>query len=119
LISLQESRLKGLEEEFKRDLDILKTEFDKEKMEIEQSHEMEKKELSDMIETFDEVTAEKKKKLRDDYKKRRQEIQNENVEVLETMKHDLIKKIEDLDKDFEVNFNRYVADTSNSSEEYT
>ena len=34
------------------------------------------------------------------------------------MKHDLIKKIEDLDKEFEVNFNRYVSDTEQKAEHY-
>ena len=32
------------------------------------------------------------------------------------MKHDLIKKIEDLDKEFEVNFNRYVSDTESKAD---
>jgi hypothetical protein len=40
------------------------------------------------------------------------------VEELESMKHDLIKKIEDLDKEFEVNFNRYVSDTEQKAEHY-
>ena len=34
------------------------------------------------------------------------------------MKHDLIKKIEDLDKEFEVAFNRYVQDTESKAEQY-
>jgi len=34
------------------------------------------------------------------------------------MKHDLIKKIEDLDKEFEVNFNRYISDTENKAASY-
>ena len=34
------------------------------------------------------------------------------------MKHDLIKKIEDLDKEFEVNFNRYVSETETKAEYY-
>ncbi len=34
------------------------------------------------------------------------------------MKHDLIKKIEDLDKEFEVNFNRYVSDTESKADNY-
>jgi len=58
LISLQDSRLKGLHEEFMRDLNILKGEFDWEKWEIDMSHTMEKWELTDMIETFEEETKE-------------------------------------------------------------
>jgi hypothetical protein len=74
---------------------------------------MEKRELNDMIETFDEEAKEKTDNLRNDFNALREEIKNENVEELEAMKHDLIKKIEELDKDFEVNFNRYVNETEN------
>jgi uncharacterized protein (DUF342 family) len=42
LIELQNSRLRGLEEEFQRDLEILKDEFDREKADIDKGHEMEK-----------------------------------------------------------------------------
>ena len=48
----------------------------------------------------------------------REETKNKNVEELESMKHELIKKIEDLDKEFEVHFNRYVADTEQKASEY-
>ena len=42
LIELQDSRLRGLHEEFERDIGIIKTEFDTEKSEIEMSHGSEK-----------------------------------------------------------------------------
>lgn len=34
------------------------------------------------------------------------------------MKHDLIKNIEELDKKFEVHFNRYVSDTESKADQY-
>jgi len=34
------------------------------------------------------------------------------------MKHDLIKKIEDLDANFEQNFNKYVSETESWSQKY-
>ena len=34
------------------------------------------------------------------------------------MKHELIKKIEELDKEFEVHFNKYVADTETRATKY-
>jgi hypothetical protein len=34
------------------------------------------------------------------------------------MKHELIKQITNLDKQFEVNFNKYVADTESKANEY-
>jgi DNA anti-recombination protein RmuC len=107
LISLQHSRLRGLHEEFERDLSIIKAEFDREKMEIENSNNMERQELRDMIETIDEEENSKLKKMKDDFESLREETKNNNVEELETMKHDLIKKIDDLDKEFTVSFNKY------------
>jgi len=38
LIALQSSRLRGLNEEFDRDINIIKTEFDGEKGQIDSSH---------------------------------------------------------------------------------
>lgn len=52
LIELQHSRLEGLHEEFTRDLDIIKNEFDLEKDDIRMSHEQERNELTDLIETM-------------------------------------------------------------------
>ena len=71
-----------------------------------------------MIETIDEEENSKLKKMRDDFESLREETKNKNVEELESMKHDLIKKIEDLDKEFEVNFNRYVSETETKAEYY-
>ena len=42
LIELQNSRLRGLQEEFDRDGEIIKAEYDGEKREIEYSHSQEK-----------------------------------------------------------------------------
>ena len=118
LIELQNSRLRGLNEEFERDVAIIKAEFDREKMEIENSHNMERQELKDMIETIEEEENNKLKQMKEDFDALREETKNKNVEELEAMKHDLIKKIEDLDKEFEVNFNRYVTDTESKADQY-
>jgi hypothetical protein len=48
----------------------------------------------------------------------REETKNKNVEDLESMKHDLIKKIEELDKEFEQSFNKYVNDTETKADTY-
>jgi len=42
LIALQSSRLRGLNEEFNRDIGIIKAEFDGEKSEIDRSHTQER-----------------------------------------------------------------------------
>lgn len=54
LIALQGSRMRGLHEEFERDVRILKEEYDREKADIAKSHDMETLELREMIETIDE-----------------------------------------------------------------
>ena len=63
LIALQNSRLRGLHEEFERDVRIIKEEFDREKQEIERSHEMETLELREMIETIQEEENAKLKQM--------------------------------------------------------
>ena len=66
LIDLQNSRLRGLNEEFERDISIIKAEFDTEKAEIENSHRQESQELKNMILTIkeEEEAKPKKKKAR-------------------------------------------------------
>lgn len=71
-----------------------------------------------MIDTIKEEEESKLKQMKDDFESLREETKNKNVEELESMKHDLIKKIEDLDKEFEVNFNRYVSDTESKADNY-
>jgi len=58
-----------------------------------------------MIETFEEETKDRLAMLKELFEGERERIKNENVEELESMKHDLIKKIEELDLSFESNFN--------------
>jgi len=82
---------------------------------MDMSHNMEKRELIDMIDTFDEETKERLDALKEAFNNDWERIKNENVEELESMKHDLIKKIEDLDSNFEQNFNKYVSETETRS----
>lgn len=118
LIDLQSSRLRGLDEEFERDVEIIQSEFDGEKADIAKSHMQERRELKDMIDTIEEEENNKLNEMKEAYDSSREETKNKNVEDLESMKHDLIKKIEDLDKEFEVSFNKYVADTENKADQY-
>ena len=118
LIDLQNSRLRGLHEEFERDVRIIKEEFDIEKNEISDSHNQERQELKDLIQTIEEEETNKLTEMKDTYDNTREEIKNMNVEDLETMKHELIKQIEELDNTFEVSFNKYMADTEQKSLRY-
>jgi len=83
LIELQNSRLRGLHEEFERDLNIIKTEFDTEKREIGDSHNQEKRELRDLIDTIEEEEQNKLNEMKENYESTREETKNKNVEDLE------------------------------------
>ena len=63
LIALQESRMRGLHEEFERDVRILKEEYDREKSDIARTHDSETQELREMIETIEEEEKGKLKQL--------------------------------------------------------
>jgi hypothetical protein len=49
----------------------------------------------------------------------REETKNSKMEDMEIMKHDLIKKIEWLDQQFEISFSSYISETDLKSKEYT
>ena len=54
LLSVQDSRMMGLQQEFRRDVSILETEYMTERDEMERNHHNHLKELNDMIETVKE-----------------------------------------------------------------
>lgn len=118
LIALQNSRLRGLHEEFENDVKMIKSEYDREREDIERNHYMETRELREMIVTIEEEENAKLKDMTDQHDGLREETKNKNVEELESMKHELIKQIEKLDKEFEVHFNKYVADTETKATHY-
>ena len=118
LIELQGSRLRGLKEEFKRDVSIIKEEFDTEKREIAQSHREETRELHDMIETIREEEEAKLTKMKNDFEGYKVETQNKHVEDLDQMRNALTKQIEDYDDRFEVNFQNYLTATQQEADSY-
>jgi hypothetical protein len=101
LINIQNSRLRGLHEEFENDAKIIKSEYDREREDIERSQNSETRELREMIATIEEEENNNLKIMQDAHDGLREETKNKNVEELESMKHELIKQIEKLDKAFE------------------
>ena len=87
LIDLQNSRLRGLKEEFLRDVKIIKDEFDTEKREIDFSHREETRELQDMIETIREEEEGKLAKMRSEFDGNKVETQNKHTEDLDQMRN--------------------------------
>jgi len=67
LIALQESRMRGLHEEFDRDVRILKEEYDREKSDIARTHDAETQELREMIETIVEEEQHKLRQIKDNF----------------------------------------------------
>jgi len=104
LIALQDTRLRGLKEEFDRDVNIIKTEYDGEKNDIEISHNEEKRELQDMIETVKEEEEGKLAKMKEDFESQTVETRNTNVEIMDTMRNALTRRIDDLDTKFDQQF---------------
>ena len=119
LISLQQSRLRGLHEEFERDVRILKNEFDTEKDDIERNHDAETNELTEMIETIKEEEENKLKMIKETFMAEKEQVKNKNSELQDNMKMDLVKKINELDGEFEVNFRRYIVETENKTADYS
>lgn len=71
-----------------------------------------------MIETIREEEESKLADMKSAFEGKREGVKNQNVEDLESMKHDLIKKIELLDQQFEKNFQQFVSDTETKAESY-
>ena len=64
LMQLQDSRLKGLQEEFERDLGILVSEFDLEHADMQKNQRNKVKELEDMIYTVKEEDKKKEEEAK-------------------------------------------------------
>lgn len=77
---LQEARLRGLDEEFTRDLDILEQEFVLEKTEMTQNHKNKIKELEDMIDTVNVEHTKKCEEAKNEFQSLREETRNKNIE---------------------------------------
>jgi len=118
LIALQQSRLKGLHVEFERDVMIIKDEYDRERKDIERTHELETEELREMIQTITDEEHSKLQQMSQDFEALREETKNRNVEELEGMKFILIGKIEELDKEFQVHYNQFSSETKQVAKSY-
>jgi hypothetical protein len=83
LIQLQQSRLRGLNEEFERDTAIIKNEYDRERLDIEKTHELETEELREMIQTIEDEENLKLNEMNVQFENLRETVKNKNVEELE------------------------------------
>lgn len=118
LINLQNSRLRGLQEEFDNDVKMIKTEYDRERADIEKTHLDETRELREMVSCIEEEEKAKLKEMQEAYESLREETKNKNNEDLESIKIYLVKQITHLDSEFETHFNTYVSETEQKATQY-
>ena len=118
LVAIQESRLQGLNEEFQRDLNILKAEFESEKNHIEKVHESEVQELKDMIATVQEEEERKEREAKEEHEGEREENKNHNIEATTSMRTALVNKTTKLQKDFDTKFSHYISETKGKTTEF-
>lgn len=116
LLLLQETRLQGLDEEFKRDLKILEDEFSLERQEIVENHRYEKKELQDVIHAVQE-----EEKRRTDSIKSKHETniegskRNEETSILQRT---LESKTNDLKRELDMNFQNYIQGSKDLTKDF-
>ena len=72
-----------------------------------------------MIQTIQEEEENKLKNIRDSFMAEKEQVKNKNSELQDNMKMDLVRKINELDHDFEVQFRRYLVDTEQRTAEYS
>eukprot|EP01017_Pseudomicrothorax_dubius_P008203 TRINITY_DN12672_c0_g1_i1.p1 TRINITY_DN12672_c0_g1~~TRINITY_DN12672_c0_g1_i1.p1 ORF type:complete len:501 (-),score=153.10 TRINITY_DN12672_c0_g1_i1:36-1538(-) len=118
LLALQNSRLRGLAEEFDRDVDILRDEFVREKEDIARSHQRQKKELDDLYETFYEEEKKKEEEEENDHQGFREEIKNKDSEDLDQLRTALQAKQRKIYNELEHFHQKYTTDTQLKTQDY-
>lgn len=62
-----------------------------------------------------EDERQKERDLKDRFDGIREEIKNENMEDMDSMRNELLKRFEELDNQFELQFNKYVTATNSKT----
>ena len=92
LASVQDARIRGLQDEFRRDLEILDYEYQKEWTDMDKTHNDQIKELEDTIETVREEQRRVQEETRQEEQAFREEVKNWNLEEESSMKTTLDTK---------------------------
>ena len=71
-----------------------------------------------MIETVKEEEEGKLAKMKEDFESQTVETRNTNVEIMDTMRNALTRKIDELDTAFDQQFQTYVNETQGDAENY-
>lgn len=119
LTAVQEARIRGLQEEFRRDVTILENEYSLEREEMERTHRNHIKELEDMIDTVKEEDKKKLDETKSEEQAFREEIKNKNIEDQNHMKLYLESKANKYYTELEQMSQKYTSDTQKRTGEHS
>ncbi|CAB3996316.1 Hypothetical predicted protein [Paramuricea clavata] len=119
LIDLHQNRLQKLSEEFKKEQEIIKQEFDKERQEIILQHKQEITDIQDIVFAMEQENQEQDGEMKQEFQSYRDEIKNKNLEEKHTLRIQLEGTVEDLWRQFQQalkNYNETTEERKNAFE---
>lgn len=119
LIDLHQSRLKTLSEEFKKEQETVKKEFDNERSQIIAQHKQEITNVQDIIFAMEQENQEQEYEMKQDFQSYRDEIKNKNLEEKHSLRIQLEGTVEDLWRQFQQalkNYNETTEERKNAFE---
>ena len=118
LIDLHNSRLRGIEFEFERDLQELRDEFGSEQYEMDRSHATHKKEMLDILAQMEMDFTEQENDARQEFESTREEIKNRNSEEYNVLRFTLEGLIEELERHFDSAHSNYMSTTEQRTQDF-
>ena len=118
LFEIRDSRIDALREEFLRASRILYDEYNREALEIRQTHIRQKKELEDMMETIRAEENEKQTLASDSHQTQTEQLKQKAKEEIEQMQGEMTSKQNTLSNELESLFQRYTNDTKDRFNEH-
>lgn len=119
LINLHQSRLKKLSEEFKKEQETVKKEFDNERAKIIAQHKQEITDIQDIIFAMEQENQEHENEMKQEFQSFRDEIKNKNLEEKHALRIQLEGTVEDLWRQFQQalkNYNETTEERKNAFE---
>ena len=118
LIELQESRVLGLENEFRRELKTISEEFTSEKERIIKQHSKEVNELNSIMAAVEAEEKEKAAEAKQEHEQTREEIRSKNLESIHVLKMMLESTIDELERQFESAHLAYLQNTDQRTQDF-
>ncbi|KAH7430485.1 hypothetical protein KP509_08G000800 [Ceratopteris richardii] len=118
LMNVHHTRMKDMETEFEDVVNKLKGSFEEESERIKNTHEKQKKELTDMINAMQNECKEAENELRQEFEASREEIKNKNTEEYNVLKISLERTIEDLECKIEDTHQAYLESTDSKTQAF-